>query len=168
MIKGSAGGTASKGSVTYKISLPSVWVKKLGLDEKKAEIFFDGKAITILPHLSASEFFEQKTKLGNEIKIFEYYDKEKLCTKIYADFTDKTVKAENFTQAILKTAFGNSSEPSWEDFENFLKERCISKNREGLREYLEAIGLYEYNPFEIIKKTEGRMAEDEQWIKVVK
>ena len=62
--------------------------------------------------------------------------------------------------------FGNNFNPLWTDFEDFLRERCISKDRSGIREYLEAIGLDEYNPFEIIKKTKGRMAEDNQWIRV--
>ena len=168
IILGRAGGTAAKGSVTYKISLPSIWVKELGLDEKKAEICFDGKSITITPNLSASEFYKQKTTLGNDVKILEYYERDKLCTRIYADFTDKTVKAENFTEYTVKTAFGNNENISWADFEAFLKERCISEARDGLKEYLDAIGLYQYDAMEIIKKTEGRMAEDAQWIKVVK
>lgn len=167
IISGSAGGTAAKGSMTYKISLPSMWVKKLGLDKKQAEISFDGKSITITPNLSASEFYKQKSIVGNNVKILEYYDKDKLCTRIYADFSDKTVKAENFTEHIVKTAFGNDANISWEDFEAFLEERCISKDRDGLKEYLDTIGLYEYDTMEIIRKTEGRMAEDAQWIKVV-
>ena len=47
---------------------------------------------------------------------------------------------------------------------DFLEERCIPKERDGIREYLEAIGLNEYDPLEIIKKTKGKMAEDDQWI----
>lgn len=168
IISGRAGGTAGKGAMTYKISLPSVWIKELGLDEKKAEICFDGQSIIITPNLSASEFYKQKTTLGNDIKILEYYNRDKLCTRIYADFTDKTVKVENFTDHTVKTAFGNNENISWTDFKAFLEERCISKDRDGLKEYLDVIGLYQYDTMEIIKKTEGRMAEDEQWIKVVK
>ena len=29
-----------------------------------------------------------------------------------------------------------------------------------------SVGLEEYDPLEIIRKTEGRMAEDQQWIRV--
>ena len=65
-----------------------------------------------------------------------------------------------------KTAFGNNKLPTWEDFMNFLEERCIPKERSGIREYLEAIGVAEYNPLEIIKKTKGKMAEDKQWIEI--
>lgn len=36
----------------------------------------------------------------------------------------------------------------------------------GLREYLEALGLDEYDPVTIIEKTGGRMAEDQQWLTI--
>ena len=49
----------------------------------------------------------------------------------------------------------------------FLEERCVPRQREGIREYLETLGLDEYDPWEIIKRTQGRMAEDQQWIEVV-
>ena len=48
----------------------------------------------------------------------------------------------------------------------FLEDRCIPRSRAGLREYLEAIGVDKYDPLEIIQKTEGRMSEDNQWLKV--
>ena len=89
-----------------------------------------------------------------------------MCTLIYADFSDKTVKAENFTDNVIKTSFGNNLIPSWEDFLDFLEERCIPRGRDGLREYLDVIGVDSYEPFEIIKITKGRMAEDNQWINV--
>lgn len=56
--------------------------------------------------------------------------------------------------------------PSWLDFLNFLEERCIPRDRAGLREYLETIGVDEYDPIEIIQKTFGRMAEDGQWLEM--
>lgn len=44
-----AGGTAGKNSLTYKISLPSKWVKEMGfsLEDRNAVIAFDGEQITI-------------------------------------------------------------------------------------------------------------------------
>lgn len=113
-----------------------------------------------------NEYVRQKLKLCHDVRRFGYYDKDKLCTVIYADFTDKTLMAENITDNIVKTAFGNNMFPSWKDFEYFLEERCIPRARAGLREYLEAIGVEGYNPLEIIKKTKGRMAEDSQWLEM--
>ena len=68
---------------------------------------------------------------------------------------------------LLRTAFGNNLRPSWADFQAFLEERCIPRQRAGLREYLEAIGVAEYDPLQIIRKTQGRMAEDQQWLEVL-
>ena len=95
-----------------------------------------------------------------------YYNGDTLCTTILADPNDQTLCFENYTDRVLKTAFGNNYAPTWADFQFFLAERCIPRTRGGLREYLETIGVEEYDPLEIIRKTEGRMAEDQQWIRV--
>lgn len=166
LIVGKAGGTAGKDSKTYKVSLPSKWVTELALADSKMEIAFDGERIMISPHLSMDEFLEKKESLGHKLLKLEFYDGEILCTKIIADFTDETLSAENTTEHIVKTAFGKNEVPTWEDFQNFLEERCVPQSRSGIREYLETIGVEEYNPLDIIKKTSGKMAEDDQWIKL--
>lgn len=166
LIVGKPGGTAGKDSKTYKASLPSKWVAELGLADSKMEISFDGKKIIIAPHFSMGEFLEKKKTLGHKLIKFEFYDGEALCTEIIADFTDETLSVENTTENIVKTAFGKNEAPTWEDFLNFLEERCLPRSRSGIREYLETISVEEYNPLEIIKKTAGRMAEDNQWIKL--
>lgn len=166
LIVGKAGGTAGKDSKTYKVSIPSKWVAELGLADSKMEISFDGERILISPHLSMDKFLESKKSLGHRLMKLEFYDKESLCTKIIADFMDETLSVENTTEYIVKTAFGKNEVPTWEDFQNFLEERCVPRSRSGIREYLETIGVEEYNPIEIIKKTSGRMAEDNQWIKL--
>ena len=166
IISGSSGGTAGKGAKTYKLSLPTKWVNELKLNEKQLQLCFDGEKIIVLPCLSFSEFLTNKQKAGHKLTVLNFYNNKSLCTRICADFTDKTLVAENFTDNIVKTAFGENKSPVWEDFECFLKERCVPESRSGIREYLEAIGVEEYNPLKIIEKTQGRMAEDNQWIEV--
>ena len=166
LIVGKAGGTAGKDSKTYKVSLPSKWIAELGLADSEMEIAFDGERIIISPHLSVDQFLENKKSFGHSLMKLSFYDKDVLCSKIVADFTDKTVSVQNTTGNIVKTAFGNNNVPTWEDFQNFLEERCVPRSRSGIREYLEAIGVDEYNPLAIIKKTSGRMAEDNQWIQL--
>ena len=164
IIVGKAGGTAGKDSKTYKVSLPSKWIAELGLTDSKMEMAFDGERIMISPHLSMDEFLEKKKSLGHKLLKLEFYDGEVLCSQIVADFTDETLSVENATEHIVKTAFGKNEVPTWEDFQNFLEERCVPRSRSGIREYLETIGVERYEPLEIIKKTSGRMAEDNQWI----
>ena len=61
---------------------------------------------------------------------------------------------------------GKKKTLSWADLEEFLEERCISRQRAELQEYLKALGLDEYDPSAIIRKTKGRMAEDDQCLEV--
>lgn len=165
-----AGGTAAKGSKTCKVTLPSVWMETMGLNPQKrdVELSFDGERIILTRRLSVQEFSEQKRGLEHELRRLCFYDGGRLCTTIYADFSDKTIAAENHVGDPIKTAFGNDPLPDWEDFQAFLRERCVPKERAGLREYLEALGLDEYDPLAIIYKTGGRMAEDNQWLEVEK
>ena len=164
----SAGGTAAKDSKTCKITLPSKWVETMGIneDQREMEMAFDGETVTLSRHLSGPEFAQRQLAQGHDIRILRLYDGNTLCSTIYADFTEKTVAAENQAVPCIKTAFGNQSLPTWADFQNFLAERCIPRQRAGLREYLEALGLDEYDPFAIIEKTGGRMAEDQQWLTI--
>lgn len=163
-----SGGTAGKGANTYKLTLPSVWIKEMGINEfdREVELSFDGNTITISKRMTTDEFVSAKQERGHYLMKLSYFDKETLCTTIIADMTDKVIHIENYTDRLIKTAFGNNFLPTWEDFKQFLEERCVPRARAGLREYLEEIGVEEYDPMEIIKKTEGRMAEDEQWIRV--
>lgn len=162
------GGTAAKNSNTYKLSLPSSWIKEMGISEetRQVELKFDGTSITITKKLDMRSFVHRAKECGHKILVLSYYDDNILCTKIAVDYNEKTICVENFVDNVLRTAFGNNPEPTWEDYLIFLEERCIPKARAGLREYLDEIGVDEYDPLEIIKKTSGRMAEDQQWIKV--
>lgn len=166
IIVGSAGGTAGKGAKTYKVSLPTKWVSEMNLADAQIEMYYDGEKIIIAPHLSLCDFLKKKKDQNHDLIYVCFYDGEILCSKICADYTDKTIVAENHTKNIVKTAFGNNMAPTWEDYQNFLEERCIPKNRSNLREYLETIGVESYDPLKIIEKTAGRMAEDNQWIKL--
>jgi hypothetical protein len=168
IIVGKAGGTAGENSKTYKISIPTKWINDMNISDKNraVELSFDGNSITVSPILTMEEYLQKKLSLNHNVYKLSYYDNQKLCTMIYADFSDKTIKAENFTDNVIKTAFGNNALPTWEAFLDFLEERCIPRGREGLRNYLDVIGVVDYEPFEIVKKTKGRMAEDEQWLDV--
>ena len=163
-----SGGTAAKGANTYKLTLPSAWVKEMGINasDRAVELSFDGSTITIDRRLSVDEFISAKREQGHALMKLLYFDREKLCTTIIADNTEHVLRIENHTDSVVKTAFGNNFVPTWDDLQHFLEERCIPRARAGLREYLEVIGVEEYDPIEIIKKTEGRMAEDEQWIRI--
>lgn len=161
------GGTAAKNSSTYKVALPSSWIKAMGFaeGERQIELHFDGTAISIARKQTMQSFLDNGKLKNDKLMILSYYDGETLCTKIAANISERTLVAENYTADPISRAFGNNA-PTWEDLQSFLEDRCIPRTRGGLREYLEEIGVDTYAPLEIIQKTQGRMAEDNQWLKV--
>lgn len=161
-----AGGTAAKGAKTCKVTLPTSWLDELGIGEhqRELELSFDGRQITLARRLTGTEFAAQKTAQGHDVRVLRFFDRDTLCTTIYADFTEETLTVENYAADPVKTAFGNNALPNWTDFETFLEERCVPRQRAGLRKYLEELGVDQYDPIAIIKKTAGRMAEDHQWL----
>lgn len=95
-----------------------------------------------------------------------YMFRQKPCTVIDVDFTRQRVKIQNRTKDILLRAFGVNEQPTWEDFEIFLAERCFPKSRGLLKTELGRLGLESYDPLQIIEKTKGRTAEDDMWLKI--
>ena len=162
------GGTAGRSSHTFKIALPSVWMQEMGITEedRQVELSFDGKEIRIVKCFSIDGFLCQGHESGDRIVLLSYFDAEKLCTRIAANYSRKTVCIENYSRDYLQTAFGRMENPTWKDYLEFLESRCISRSRGGLREYLEVLGIESYDPLEIIKKTSGKMSEDQHWMKV--
>lgn len=161
-----AGGTAAKGASTYKLTLPSAWIKEMGVspDCREVELSFDGSTISVARRMTAEEFTAANLVKGHSLSRLRYYDGETPCTTIIADETAQMLCVQNHVDNVVKTAFGNNPAPSWTDFQQFLEERCVPRARAGLRDYLDTIGVDGYDPAQIVKKTEGRMAEDDQWI----
>lgn len=96
----------------------------------------------------------------------DYMWKEELCTTILVNFREKKIAVCNETDRMIHRAFGVKKSPDWEDFEYFLEERCFPQTRDGGELILKEMGLDFYDPLMIIEKTQGRMAEDQQWIQM--
>lgn len=96
-----------------------------------------------------------------------YMNRQDLCTVIDVDFKHERIKIENHTNKIPLRAFGVVENPSWEDFQIFLEDRCLPRTRAGLKEILRDMDVPFYDLLLIIEKTQGRMAGDNQWMKLI-
>ena len=65
-----AGGTASSGSKTCKVTLPTSWVEAMEIDEshRELELVFDGTSITLSRRLSGPEFAARQLATGQDRK----------------------------------------------------------------------------------------------------
>lgn len=89
-------------------------------------------------------------------------------TIIYVDFLNNKIQIQNRTDNIYDRAFGKVENPNWNQFEIFLQDRVISKERIDLDKVLETIGVDHYDPFLIINKTKGKIEGDKYWMRIKK
>lgn len=94
-----------------------------------------------------------------------YMYKQHPCTIIDVDFLNQKVMVQNKTRDMLHRAFGVVEDPTWDDFEVFLKERCFPATRGNVKEILDDLQITDYDPLQIVEKTSGRTAEDDMWLK---
>ena len=95
-----------------------------------------------------------------------YMERNHIRTVIDVDERLRKVKIYNYTHDRIKKAFGREEHPSYQDYEAFLESRCFPRSRDKMKLVLKDLNLPFYDPFTIIEKTEGRMAEDDFWIRI--
>ena len=100
------------------------------------------------------------------MRILRYYNGTELCTEIKYDYSTGVVQIQNYTDDLLLRAFGINEYPSIQDLDKFLRSRCFPESRDKKKLLLRSLGVDYYDPLEIIKKTEGRMVEDDQWLEI--
>lgn len=93
-----------------------------------------------------------------------YMYKDKKCTLIDVDESNRKIRIKNYARNIMFRAFGVNTNPTYEDYEEFLSSRCFPETRDKIKIQLDALGIPFYDPMMIIDKTKGRMAEDDFWI----
>lgn len=95
-----------------------------------------------------------------------YMYKNRKCTLIDVDESRQIVRIKNYVRNLQFRAFGIVEEPSMEEYREFLESRCFPAERDKMKLILEDLDLPFYDPLMIIRKTKGRMAEDDFWIEV--
>lgn len=96
-----------------------------------------------------------------------FMNRNNLCTTINIDFKHEKIEIHNYTEQIPLRAFGVVTNPTWDDFEYFLEDRCFPRTRDHAKEILREMNLPFYDPLLIVEKTQGRMAGDHQWIMIL-
>lgn len=85
--------------------------------------------------------------------------------EISYDRKKKQVKINRLVENNMFAPFQNE-DPSWEDFVEYLEiERCLPSGRINLSRYLLSLGLERYDAFDIVRATNGAMANNPIWIR---
>lgn len=93
-----------------------------------------------------------------------YMYKNMRCTLIDVDDSKQKIFVKNYVDDLMYRAFGINDEPTYLDYLEFLESRCFPRTRDKMKLILDELGIPFYDPFMIVQKTQGRMAEDDFWI----
>ena len=107
-------------------------------------------------HVSRQTIYSQIKRVHNfsedpDVKMRMYFmNRDYLCTMIDIDFLHEKIYIKNYTDQIPLRAFGVVDNPSWNDFEYFLEDRCFPRTRDHAKEILRDMRIPFYDPLLII------------------
>ncbi len=127
-----------------------------------------GPIVTLIKVLKEFPQIQETLKIPAQVYpmrlLYLYY--EDICTIIDVNERERMVKIYNYTKDYALRAFGRNETPTYEQYEAFLESRCFPRTRDKMKLILKDLDLPFYEPLMIIEKTQGRMAEDNFWIKI--
>lgn len=129
-----------------------------------------GPIVTLLKLLEKNPEYVEQVRIPNKIYPLrlEYMHENTVCTIIDVDEMRQLVRIINYTDNLMFRAFGRNENPDYKDYQAFLESRCFPRSRDKMKLILKDLNLPFYDPFMIVEKTEGRMAEDNFWIRIVR
>lgn len=88
----------------------------------------------------------------------EFYNENELCTLIEYTVPSEPIFVKNYTEDLVHTAFGVKENVNWDDLILFLKSRCFPENRANKKQLLRLLEIEDYDPWKIVKKTQGKFS----------
>lgn len=89
-----------------------------------------------------------------------------ICTIMDVDEREKDIFVTNYVGDYVYQAFGNIQDPKYHDYLRFIESRCFPESRDQMKLVLKDLNIPFYDPILIIENTEGRMSENNFWIKI--
>lgn len=133
--------------------------------EKKS---ITGPIVPLVKILNENPRLEQDLRVPEKKELLRiwYMCKNDVCTIIDVNERLRYIRIYNYTNDLLKRAFGRIENPTFEQYEEFLESRCFPRSRDKMKLMLKELNIPFYEPLMIIEKTQGRMAEDDFWIRI--
>ena len=127
-----------------------------------------GNIVLLLKLLERTPEYVEEIRIPDKVYPLRlwYMHEQTVCTLIDVDEIRRCIRIKNYTDNIMFRAFGKEENPDYDSYLEFLESRCFPEGRDKMKLILDDLGLPFYDPFLIIEKTEGRMAEDAFWIKI--
>lgn len=99
-----------------------------------------------------------------EIVEFDWLRKDRVITHVKANRRTGVVEVENFTDDLQETFFVKRPH-TLSEISKLFEDRCFERTNAGVETLLGLLGLEEYNPYDIVRRTRGRTVMDFYWIR---
>jgi hypothetical protein len=97
---------------------------------------------------------------------FEVLEKDDVIARVEVDYTNKKVNVwQDKAVDPVFLPFPTKDTVTLFDVVDYLESRCFPRSRHHADKLLKALGLEEYNPNEIVKKTHGVLYDDYVWLR---
>lgn len=96
--------------------------------------------------------------------IFDYMYFDTVSEHVEVDMVSLTVESKVYAKDIMLQVFGKRPK-TVENVQFFFRSRCFEETNYGLRDLLKLLGLQQYNPYDIVRITHGKMVNDPCWIR---
>lgn len=146
--------------------------KEYGVSRQTLSAYLNKKDQEMETIIQSMELWRKLNRPFKDVNVVDYTMRmdfmceDECCTQILVDFRHEKIFVQNTTDDIMLRAFGVNINPTWEEFLEFLEDRCFPRTRDKLKLILRDLDLDFYDPLYIIEKTQGRMGEDMQWLKI--
>ena len=87
-----------------------------------------------------------------------------ILTSVSVNKLTKKVTFKNYTNDPMDCVFGIQKTATYDDVMYFFERRTFPKNRVGIEDILEYMGLKKYDPYRMCKFLKGKTEQDENWI----
>lgn len=134
----------------------------LSLDKLTKDIRELNILITYLDKMLMRMQNQRKKERLMESFTFEVYWKDEITARVYVRAKDVVIS--RFTDNPVRQLFAQSKMTRFQ-LGQILECRCLEKGRPDIQDILNAWGLSEYNPYEIIRKTHGVSYNDYIWFR---
>lgn len=146
----------------------------VSVSKKTIERWETGDKVVTGPIVTLVKILSEYPQIAENLRILDkkydvrlwYMYKEQICTVIDVDERGRRLNIQNYTNDYMFRAFGREEKPTFEQYEEFLESRCFPRSRDKMKLILKDLDLPFYDPMMIIEKTQGKMAEDDFWIRI--
>jgi len=98
---------------------------------------------------------------------FEILNLDNVIAHVLYDYESRRLTVDNYGESYMDSTILGLAEPTMDSIYAWFEGRCFPRTRVDCDFLLKSIGLSEYAPYNIVRKTHGVLFDDRYWIRFI-